>query len=76
MPDFDVFLFWNLKVDLIVTVKNGNIKRKICTEKRLNTSLKDLSLALTNHGRHGLFSFLSSLHISVLLNLELEANKL
>ena len=37
--------------------KNGNIKRKICTEKRLNTSLKDLSLALTNHGRHGLFSF-------------------
>ena len=23
--------------------KNGNIKRKICTEKRLNTSLKDLS---------------------------------
>ena len=30
--------------------KNGNIKRKICTEKRLYTSLKDLSLALTNHG--------------------------
>ena len=56
--------------------KNGNIKRKICTEKCLNTSLKDLSLALTNHGRHGLFSFLSSLPISVLRNLELEANKL
>ena len=56
--------------------KNGNIKRKICTEKRLNTSLKDLSLALTNHGQHGLFSFLSSLPISVLRNLELEANKL
>ena len=52
--------------------KNGNIKRKICTEKRLNTSLKDLSLALTNHGRHGLFSFLSSLPISVLRNLELD----
>ena len=50
--------------------KNGDIKRKICTEKRLNTSLKDLSLALTNHGRHGLFSFLSSLPISVLRNLE------
>ena len=47
-----------------------------CTEKRLNTSLKDLSLALTNHGRDGLFSFLSSLPISVLRNLELEANKL
>ena len=57
-------------------LSHGNIKRKICTEKRLNTSLKDLSLALTNHGRHGLFSFLSSLPISVLRNLELEANKL
>ena len=31
-------------------------------------------MALTNHGRHGLFSFLSSLPISVLRNLELEAN--
>ena len=56
--------------------KLGNIKRKIWTEKRLNTSLKDLSLALTNHDWHGLFSFLSSLPISVLRNLELEANKL
>ena len=26
--------------------KNGNIKRKICTEKRINTSLKDLSITL------------------------------
>ena len=25
--------------------KNGNIKLTICTEKRLNTSLKDLSMA-------------------------------
>ena len=56
--------------------KNGNIKRKICTEKRLTTSLKDLSIALNNHGQHGLFSFLSSLPISILCNLELEANKL
>ena len=53
--------------------KNGNIKRKNFTEKRLNTILKDLSIALNNHGRHG--SFLSSLPISVLCNLELEANK-
>ena len=46
--------------------KNGNIKRKICTEKRLNTSLKDLSLALTNHGRHWLifiFKFLAYLSL-------------
>ena len=54
--------------------KNGNIKRKICTEKRINISLKDLSIALNNHGRHRLLSFLSSLPISVLCNLELEAN--
>ena len=33
-------------------------------------------MALSNHGRHGLFSFLTSLPISVLRNLELEANKL
>ena len=56
--------------------KNGNIKRKICPEERLNTSLKDSSIALNNRDRQGLFSFLSSLPISVLCNLELEANKL
>ena len=53
-----------------------NVKRKICTEKRLTTSLKDLSIALNNLGQHGFFSFLNSLPISVLRNLELEANKL
>ena len=41
----------------------------------LKTSLKDLSIALNNHGWHGSFPFLSSLPISVLRNLELEANK-
>ena len=56
--------------------KNGNIKPNICTEKRTNTSLHDLSIALNNHGWHGLLSFLSSLPISILRNLELEANKL
>ena len=55
--------------------KNDNIKRKICTENHINTSLKDLSIA-SNHGRHGFLSFLSSSPISVLRNLELEANKL
>ena len=71
-------LFWNVQ-----NVKrrshgkryNGNIKRKIGTEKSINTSLKDLSIASNNHGWHGLLSFLSSLPISVLRNLELEANK-
>ena len=55
--------------------KNGNIKLKICAEKRLNTSIKDLSIALNNHDWHGLFSFLGSLSISVLRISELEANK-
>ena len=48
MPAFDVFLFWNVKnvkVDLMVNVKNGIIKCKICIEKHINTSLKDLSIA-------------------------------
>ena len=80
MPDFDCFFSVleckKRKSRSHGKRKNGTIKRKTCTEKRLNTSLKDLSLALTNHGRHGLFSFLSSLPISVLRNLELEANKL
>ena len=44
--------------------KNGNIKRKICTEKRLNTSLKDLSIAFKIHGQHGLFSFFLVLCLS------------
>ena len=39
---------------------NGNFKRKICTEKRINTSLSN---ALNNHGRHSLLSFSSSLPI-------------
>ena len=54
------FLSWNVKnvkVDLMVNVKMARLSAKNCTEKRLNTSLKDLSLALTYHGRHGLFSF-------------------
>ena len=80
MPDFDVFFSVleckKRKSRSYGRRKNGNIKRKICTEKCLNASLKDLSLALTNHGWHGLLSFLSSLPISVLRNLKLEANKL
>ena len=33
----------------MVNEKNGNIKRKTCTEKRINTSLKDLPMALKIH---------------------------
>ena len=61
MPDFDYFSSFECKKSKSRSHdkrKNGNIKRKICTEKRLNTSLKDLSIAQNNHGRHGgLFSF-------------------
>ena len=52
MPDFDVFTVLECKKRKSKShgkCKNGNIKRKICTEIRSNTSLKDLSLALTNH---------------------------
>ena len=62
------FLFWNVnkrKRRSHGKRKNGNIKRKICNEKRINNSPKDFSTAINNHGRHGLFSFLSSLPISV-----------
>ena len=51
---------------------NGHIKRKICTEKSIDTSLKDFSIVLNKHDRHGLFSFLSYLPISVLHNLLLK----
>ena len=79
MPDFYVFSVLECKKRKRRSHgkrNNGNIKRKTCTEKCLNTSLKDLSMALNNHGPHGLFSFLSHLPISILRNLELEANKL
>ena len=72
MPDFDGF-FSVLECKKRKSRSHGkrkidNIKCKICTEKRLNTSLKNLSLVLTYHGQHCLFSFLSSLPISVLCN--------
>ena len=69
---FMFFLFWNvkkLKSRSHGKRKNGKIYCKICTEKRINTSLKDLSIALNIHDWQGLFSFLSSLPISVLRNL-------
>ena len=60
MPDFDVFSVLECKKRKRSSHhkrKNGNIKRKMCTKKRLNTSLKDLSIALNNHGWHGLLAF-------------------
>ena len=47
--------------------KTGNGKRKKRAVKISNTSLKDLSKVLEDHGRHSMLSYLSSLPISVLL---------
>ena len=54
----------------------ATLSAKICTEKRINTSLKDLSIALNNHSQHGLLLFVCSLPISLSRSLELETNKL
>ena len=37
--------------------KSSDLVLLTCTEKRINTSLKDLSIALNNHDRHAYFHF-------------------
>ena len=70
------FLSWKFEnVNLDRIRKKGNSKRKKRAVKRSNTSLKDLSKVLEDHGRHSMLSFLSSLPISVLRILDTEANK-
>ena len=54
----------------MVNVKMGTLSAKFVLKNAFNTSLKDVSLTLTYHGWHALFSFLSSLPISVLRNVE------
>ena len=70
MPDFDVFSLLEIRKRKSRSHgirKKGNVKRKKKRAvKRSNTSLKDLSKVLENHGRHSMLSFLSSLPISVL----------
>ena len=78
MPDFDVFSLLEIRKRKSRSHgirKKGNGKRKKRAVKRSNTSLKDLSKVLEDHGRHSMLSFLSSLPISVLLILDTEANK-
>ena len=56
MPNFDVFSLLECKKCKSRSLgkrKSGDIKHKVCTEKRIDTFLKDLSIALDNHGRHG-----------------------
>ena len=78
MPDFDVFSLLEIRKRKSRSHgirKKGNGKRKKPAVKRSNTSLKDLSKVLEDHGRHSMLSFLSSLPISVLRILDTEANK-
>ena len=78
MPDFDVFSLLEIRKRKSRSHgirKKGNSKRKQRAVKRSNTSLKDLSKILEDHGRHSMLSFLSSLPISVLRILDTEANK-
>ena len=77
MPDFDVFSLLEIRKRKPRShgTKRGNGKRKKRAVKRSNTSFKDLSKVLEDHGRHSMLSFLSSLPISVLLTLDTEANK-
>ena len=72
MPDFDVFSLLDIRKRKSRShgiKKKGNNKRKKRAVKRSNTSLKDLSKVLEDHGRHSL------LPISVLRILDTEANK-
>ena len=78
MPNFDVFSLLECRKRKSRSHgirKNGNIKRKNCAFKRVNTDLKCLSKILKEHGRHSMLSFLTSLPISVLCILDSEANK-
>ena len=78
MPDFDVFSFLEIRKPKprshgIRKKRNDNQKKR--ARKRSNTSLKDLSKILEDHGRHSMLSFSSSLPISVLRILDTGANK-
>ena len=56
MPAFDVFFFfWNIKRKSRSHGKRNddNTNRKFVLKNRINTSLKDLTITLNNHGRHG-----------------------
>ena len=72
------FLSWkfeNVNLDRMVSEKGKWQTKEKCAVKRSNTSLKDLSKVLEDHGRHSMISFLSSLPISVLRILDTENNK-
>ena len=55
--------------------QKGNDKSKRCAAQKSGTSLYKLSSKLSEHGRHAMLSFLSSLPIPVLRILDIEANR-
>ena len=78
MPDFDVFSLLEFRKRTARSYgikKNRNCKRKSRVQKLANCTLRDLAAKLDVHGRHYMLSYLSSLPISVLHNLDTEANK-
>ena len=78
MPDFDVISLFEIRKRKRRSHgkrQKGNDKRKRCAEQKSCTSLNNLSSKLREHGRHAMFSFLSSLPIPVLGILDIEANR-
>ena len=74
MPDFDVFSLLEIRKRKCRSHgirEMANEKKRAV--KRSNTSLKDLSNVLKDHGRHSMLSFLSSQPISVWRILDTEA---
>ena len=78
MPDFDVFSLLEIRKRKRRSHgkrQKGNDKHKRCAAQKSGTSLNNLSPKLREHGRHAMLSFLSSLPISVLRILDIEANR-
>ena len=78
MPAFDVFSLLEIRKRKRRSHRKrqkGNDKRKRCAAQNSGTSLNNLSSKLREHGRHAMFSFLSSLPIPVLPILDIEANR-
>ena len=66
MPDFDVFSLLEIRKRKSRSHgirKKGNGKRKKRAVKRSNTSLKDLSKVLEDHGRHSMLSYLFQYYV-------------
>ena len=81
MPDYDVLTLSESRKRKSRSHgirKKDNDKRQRCATMKLNTSLNDLAFKLRIHGRHHMFSYLSSLPIcciTFLGHLDTEANR-